>query len=231
VEIGPLIAVAVITLVTVAGNSLWPSRRRRINRALASRPRALVHDAHGAVRLTGRIRRIGELLRAPLSGRPCVAYEVLIDEPGRPNGPGAAPWRRRVELRDMSPFLLADESGEARIDPSGPVIMDLNHDRTGGTGGKFPGEHEALASFLSSIDVVATNWLGRWRLFRYVEGVLEEGELVSVSAESVLEVDPTGERAGPRSPPRRLVLRGSEALPLLISDGEEDLSGRPEAPA
>ncbi len=54
--------------------------------------------------------------------------------------------------------------------------------------------------------------------FYYAEGVLEEGELVAVSADSVLEVDATGERDSPRAQPQRLVLRGTEAVPLLISD-------------
>jgi hypothetical protein len=223
VETSPVLALAVLALVIAAANLFWPSRRRRIERALAARPRALVHDALGTVRLTGRARRIGELLRAPLSGRPCVAYEVVVDEPGSARGPGAAAWRHRVELHDAQPFLVVDETGEARVDTSGPMLISLSYDHTGYTGafGQFPGDHQALASFLWSLDVVRINWLGRWRRFRYAEGVLEEGELVSVSADSVLEVDPMGERADLRSPPRRLVLRGTEARPLLISDARE----------
>jgi len=222
VDPAPYIALAVLTLGLVAANSFWPSRRRRVERALVARPRALVHDAHGTTRLTGRVRRIGELLCAPLSGRPCVAYEVVVQELGRSSGPGVPAWRS-VERSDAHPFLVADESGEARIDTSGPYLMSLSYDHSGNTGGfdKFPDKHPALATFLLSLAVVPTNWLGRWRRFRYAEGVLEEGELVSVSADSVLEVDPMGERADLRSPPRRLVLRGTEARPLLISDARE----------
>jgi hypothetical protein len=147
-----------------------------------------------------------------------VAYEVVVDTAG-----GRGGWSRLVELREARPFLVADESGEARIDTSGPFLMSLSYDRTGDIGGfsKYPGEHQAVASFLSSLELVLTNWLGRWRQIHYAEGVLEESELVVVSAESVLEVDATGERASPRSPPQRLVLRGTEALPLLISDGTD----------
>jgi hypothetical protein len=216
-EIAPYVALAVITLVTTAGNYLWPGRRSRINRALAARPRALVHDAHGTVRLTGRVRRIGDLLRAPLTGRPCVAYEVVVDEPG------TGGWQRCVELREVRPFMVADESGEARIDSSGPFLMSLSYHRTGNTSAFsiYPGLHEDLASLLSTEGVVSTSWFGRWKRFRYGEAVLEEGGLVSVSAGSVLEVDPTGERANQRSPPERVVLRGTQALPLLISGEPE----------
>jgi len=128
-----------------------------------------------------------------------VAYEVVVDEAGRLIGDGTANWRRLVELQGALPFLVVDESGEARVDTSGPFLMALNYDRTGDTSGwfrKYPGKYQALASFLSSIDVVTTNWLGKWRPFRYAEGVLEEGELVSVSADSALEADQMGrERA------------------------------------
>jgi hypothetical protein len=220
-ELPPYIALGVLTLVLAVANYLLPSRRKRINRALASKPRALVRDAHGSVRLIGRIRRSGDLLRAPLSGRPCIAYEVLVDEPGLVSKRGGAEWRRMVELREAQSFFVADESGEARIDTSGPFLMSVDYDRSGKTEGKYPGKHQDLASFLTSIDVVSTDWLGEWISFRYAEGVLEDGELVTVSADSVLEVDSGGERAGPRSPPQRLVLRGTEALPLLISDARE----------
>jgi hypothetical protein len=219
VDLGPYIALAVLTLGIGAADYFWPNRRKRVNRGLAARPRALVHDAQGTVRLTGRIRRTGELLQAPLSGRPCVAYELVVDAPPRMSGPGMDARPRLVEVGEACPFLVADESGEARVDTSGPFLMSLSHDLTGDTDGcKYPDEHRALASFLLSLDVVPTNWLGRWRRFHYAEGVLEEGKLVAVSAESVLEVDAMGERAGPRSQPQRLVLRGTEAVPLLISD-------------
>jgi hypothetical protein len=216
-DVAAYVALAVITLVTTAGNYLWPTRSSRINRALAARPRALVHDAHGTVRLTGRVRRIGDLLRAPLSGRPCVAYEVVVD------APDGGRWCRPVELREARQFLVVDESGEARIDTSGPFLMSLRYLRKGNTNmfSLYPGVHEELASLLSKEGIVSTSWFGRWKRFRYGEAVLEEGGLVSVSAGSVVEVDPTGERVNQRSPPERVVLRGTQALPLLISGERE----------
>lgn len=218
---GPYVAVAVLTAALIAANALWPTRRKRIDRAIAARPRALVHTARGAVRLTGRVRRISELVTSPLSGRPCVAFDLTVDEPRPTNGPGGAGWHRRVKMSAARTFAIVDESGEARIDLSGPFEMSLGGGLTGTTEGKHPGRHPQLASFLSSLDVSSTGWFGRWRQFHYVEAVLEEGELISVSGESTLEVDPTGERTDPRSPPQCLVLRGTEETPLLISDARE----------
>jgi hypothetical protein len=224
VEVAPFVALAVLALVTAAGNLLFPNRAKRIERALAAAPPGLVETAHGTVRLTGHVRRIGELLLAPLTGRPCVAHEIFVDERGHPGSQGMSNWRRRVEIRQASPFMVADESGEARVDTSGPFHIAVVHDRSGTTPwlGRYPGKHRELSLFLEAAGVVATGWLGRWKVFHYSEGVIEDGQLVTVGGASAREVDPTAIGPGLRSLPERLVLRGSEALPLLISAARAD---------
>ncbi|HXI59876.1 MAG TPA: hypothetical protein VNO55_27600 [Polyangia bacterium] len=212
-------ALAGVAVLTIAGQLLFPTRARRISRALAAQRRVRVQEASGAVRLTGRVRRAGELLRSQLSGRPCVAYEVFVYVPGATGGQSMANWLRLVDLRQACPFVIADESGEARVDTSGPFFLALVHDRVGSTGfSRYPGKHGLLGLLLEERGFRPSNWLGFWKGFSYVEGVLKEGELVSVGGGSAREVDPTGDKPDPRSPPERLVLRGTEALPLLISD-------------
>jgi hypothetical protein len=217
---GPFIAIGVFTLMTFVGHYLLPSRAKRIQRKLAAQPRTRIKQAEGAVRVSGRVRRIGELLHAPLSGRACVAYELIVESTG--SSVGSDGFRHRwVDRRQACPFVVADESGEARIDPSGPFLLALVIDRTGTTGwlDPYPGKHRELGAYLQSLGFRPTNWMGRWAgSLYYAEGVLEEGEMVSVSGDSAREIDPMGERTGPRSPPERLVLRGTEAQPLLISD-------------
>jgi len=218
VDAGPVSAIAVAVILFTVGHFLLPSRAkrraRRIERALAAQPRSWIGEARGPVRVTGRIQRDGELLEAPLSGRACVLYEVVVDAVVNQGGTGQ--WRRYLDLRGARPFLLADESGTARIDTSGPYDLALVHDRAGMTSGEYPGEHRALSVLLESLDLKPTNWLGRWRPIHYAEAVLEQGALVSVGGNSVRELDQSGDSAGPRSPPERVVLRGTEAQPLLI---------------
>ena len=134
-----------------------------------------------------------------------------------------AGWHCLVEMRQACPFALADESGQARVDTSGPSVLALVHDRTGATGGlsRYPGKHPELGVFLESAGFVPSTLFGFWRPFRYAEGVLEEGEVASVGGACDREVDPTGDRGDARSPPERLVLRGSDTAPLLISDARE----------
>jgi hypothetical protein len=215
---GAVVAIAVLAVLTTVGRFLQPGRARRrarkIERALARCPRAWIREARGPVRVSGRVVRAGDLLEAPLSGRPCVAYELVVQATEQRSGPGSVP--RGVDKKEACSFLLEDESGTAQIDTSGPAFLAVVHDRAGVTGGVYPGEHRALSVILESHGLNPVNWLGRWRAIRYAEGVLEEGALVSVGGNGVREIDQGGDRRGHRSPPERLVLRGTDAQPLLI---------------
>jgi hypothetical protein len=143
-----------------------------------------------------------------------VAYELVVDElsSGSPSL-----WQRLLDVRQACPFLLEDESGTARIDTAGPGFVALVYDRVGVTSGIYPGNHLELSKVLESWGLLPMTWFGRWKPLRYAEGVLEIGELVTVGGNGGREIDPSGDSPGFRSPPQRLVLRGSEAEPLLIS--------------
>ena len=217
--VGLFIASGVVMAMVVTARYFSRSNRarrraRRTERALAARQRTWISEAHGPVRVTGRIHRDAKLLEAPLSGRPCVAYELVIDElsSGSPSL-----WQRFLDLRQACPFLLEDDSSTARIDTAGPGFVALIHDRVGVTSGIYPGNHLELSMVLESCGVLPMTWLGRWRPLRYAEGVLEPGELVTVGGHGAREIDPGGDRPSVRSPPQRLVIRGSEEEPLLIT--------------
>ena len=127
--------------------------------------------------------------------------------------------------------MVADESGEAQVDTSGPFLLALVHDRTGDTGwfGGYPGKHGELAAFLESTGYQSTNWLGLWKAFRYAEGCSKRASSSRWAAPARVRWIPTGDRSDPRSPPERLVLRGTDALPLLISDAREARRSRGSA--
>jgi hypothetical protein len=174
VEVGLFIAFGMMAIVVTTGyfspRNRAKRRARRTERALATRQRSWISEAHGPVRVIGRIHRDAKLLEAPLSGRRCVVYELVVDElsSGSPSL-----WRRLLDLRQACPFLLEDDSGTARIDTAGPGFVALVHDRVGVTSGVYPGNHLELSMVLESWGLLPTTWLGRWRPLRYAEGVLE----------------------------------------------------------
>jgi hypothetical protein len=225
VDLGPYIAIGVTAMLVAGANLLFPNRAKRLQRALVAKPRARIDEADGAVRLTGRVHRDDNLLEAPLSGRSCVAYQIAIHTRTYAGSPGSAVSLRLVDLQEARPFLVADESGIARIDTSGPFVLALPYDHSGTASGRYPGKHRTLSLLLESMGLKATNWLGRWRPIAYGEGVLTEGQVVSVGGNSAREIDAGGDSSGPRSPPERLVLRGTEIQPLLIGKPDTNRSG------
>jgi hypothetical protein len=225
VDVGAIVAIGVISAFTAGWTILFPNRTRRVQRALASRERSWINLAHGAVKLTGRVRRARETWEAPLSGRECVAYELVVMTPVTAGGNGRF-WETLVELREGCSFLVVDDSGTARIDTSGPYELALTPACTGKTKGIYPGKHRALGELLESRGIRPTTWLGRWRAIHYTESVLEPGMLVSVGGVGEWEADPDGERDSLRSMPKRLVLCGTESQPLLIGAAK----GEPAAP-
>ncbi len=205
-----LLAIAAVGLVRIAYRAFL-SQEARTTRALADRPRARIRDAaEGSVRVTGRVRRRGELLEAPVSGRRCVAFQLLVEE----DNDG---WGKLLELRDARPFVLADETGEALVDTAaGPFRLALDSDERGGTG-SFDQIGEAQLQAIMSVGSFESP--GRSRLNRrYREGILREGETVAVGGRGVREASAEGTSANLREPSQWLVLRGTVDEPLLISD-------------
>jgi hypothetical protein len=188
------------------------SRDARTTRTLSDRPRTRIGDGtDGVVRLTGRVRRRGELLKAPVSGRPCVAFQLLVEGD---NGDG---WDKLLESRDARPFVIADETGEALVDTAGgPFHLALNSDERGGTG-LFDQIGEAQLQAVMSVGTFESPGRARGKR-RYREGILCEGETVAVGGRGLREVSPEATSVNPRELPRWLVLRGTADEPLLISD-------------
>ena len=197
------------------------SREARVRRALARRPRARIDAASGTkLRVTGRVRQRGEPLIAPVSGRPCVAFQLFVEER---NG---RRWIDLLELRDAQSFIVADDTGEAFVDTSGPFALALVPDQQGAMGWFdriTPAQLQALRSTLGSR---ATTWYGGWKRLRFKEGTLENDDWVSVGGSGEREQSPDGQ-SSLREPPERLVLRGTADEPLLISDSLDAIG--PEA--
>jgi hypothetical protein len=221
VDVAAYVALSLISALTLGWTLLAPSRKKRIDHALAARPRTFIKLAEGAVKVTGRVQKDHELLEAPLSGRPCVIYELIVTAPTPSAGKGPI-WKRLVDVQQGCPFFVVDESGAARIDTSGPFSVALAHDRIGVTKGPYPGAHRPLSLLLESGGIKAKTWLGRWSPIHYSEGALEPGVLVSVAGLGTRDVDQFGEVDNFRSIPRRLTMRGTELQPLLIGDVHEE---------
>jgi hypothetical protein len=183
---------------------------RRAARVLRSVPRTRVLQlAPGPVRVTGRACKAEHALTAPVSGRPCVAYQLTIEE-AIPGQDQTVTWRPVLRLADAHPFWVDDGTGRVLVEPDAHLELALDEDRRGGSGFldrvRDVDGVARLEAFLRMRGVVTDGWFGR-RKHRYREGVVEEGETVSVGATAV-----AGESAG------KLTLRGSEQVPIIVTD-------------
>lgn len=142
--------------------------------------------AGDVVRIVGVLRHEGELLRAPLSGRACVHFDVRVSElvsRGKHSS-----WVERFSEIGSRPFVIEDESGRALVETTRfvcAIVRDAN--RRSGTFQDATPEMEAL---LSRHAMDSTGFLGLNRSLRYEEGVLEPGERVTVLGRARWEDDP-----------------------------------------
>lgn len=75
------------------------------------------------VRITGRVKALAGTIEAPLSGRPCVAFEAIVEE-----RTGAAPHRIGREVH-VVPFVIGDvvvDTAGARV-----ILAAVAYERSG----------------------------------------------------------------------------------------------------
>lgn len=161
----------------------------------------------------------GELLVAPLTGRPCVAFDAAIFQyllephPAFDIGMHGAGQLLTRSLRAV-PFILEDATGRALVDPRGAFVrLTIDHEQ-GGPGIRIPQLRVADPSFLPKARAHEDK--------RYVEGVLEVGEEVLVSglAQTVRVGDASLYRA---SADERLRIAGSRDHPADVTDRRDEV--------
>lgn len=196
------------------------SRSARIKRMLRQ-SRTLTTDSfrHGAAgKLEGQVRYLVAPLCAPLSGRPCSYYEATIEAEA---GDMWTPIAHEVRSVD---FLLEDSTGQAlvRMDNAEAVVPPDVSSRVG----VFSEPSDALVSFLRRHGISRDRWFTE-RQLRYREGVIAEGARVAARGYGTFEAnpDPRTAKGGYRDNASLLVLHGTRAAPLFISNDTAVLRG------
>ena len=208
-----------------------PARTARWLRAL---PRSDVRTAAvGPVKIAGNVRLTDKWLVAPLSGRRCVLYDVVVTE-----SQGQQGSRTIVQERVATDFSIEDATGTALV-------------RTERTAPGPPGSQLELAivqdaRYKSGLFAEATpehrRYLERWgektkgilfnRTLTFREGVFEPGEQVVVCGLGRREPDPDASAAGDgyRERPTRLVVEPLDGK-LYVSDEPGLVEGPVPEPA
>ncbi len=159
-------------------------------------------------------------LVSPLTGRPCVCYQVVVQEQ-RGSGKHRS-WRTVITEDDSVPFQVTDGTGRAIVDPTGAQLA-LDYDGNSASG-SFDNATPTEEAFLQKHGRGSRGWLLN-KTIRYREAIIGVGERVSILGAGVREPDPdTMPTAAYRDgSPTRLRLMSSQQFKLRISDDPETL--------
>src|SRR6185295_8605795 len=89
-----------------------------------------------------------------------------------------------LDLAEIVPFVVVDETGEAVVDPSGSRRVALEADRVGTMGGVFEKMHrderQRLRSLIEAKGAQTTTVLGGPYKFAFEEAILAPGGTVTI---------------------------------------------------
>jgi hypothetical protein len=186
-------------------------RRRRMAREelreVAEKPIATVKDGE-RVLIRGRTAARGALRASPVSLRACIGYHLTVDY--RETG-SVDSWHRVVEDDGFSPFLLADDTGEAVV--HSPFEIRLTpHERF------LESPPLDLVNLLPRrVAATSTGIFGPKYVFRYVEFVVMPGAQLIAVGRARIEIDQAGRAPSHREPPVMCHLGGVDER-VVIAD-------------
>ncbi|MCA9716796.1 MAG: hypothetical protein H6713_28005 [Myxococcales bacterium] len=200
----------------------------------AARVSVAAHASSESGKIVGALRHDDAEVLAPISGRPCVYYELYVFESKR-RWHGWDEWERVGALRQREPFFIEDDSGRVRVNPTGAKISTLADAECTDLWDELPA---LLRAMIEDSGVYSESALRDRRLdptrfrLRIEEGALEEGERVAVIGHAIDEPDPDAvlELGGYRSQAaERRCLVHADRAPLLISDNPACLDDQAHA--
>ncbi len=149
--------------------------RRKLRKAVQVSIANFKDDEIAKVR--GEVKFVKEPLTAPLSGRACAHYRVVVEEQ-RKSGKSRS-WHTIIEEEQSSNFLVKEGSHYALMDHKNRksyLVPDAKYDS-----GFLNDATPHLEAFLNKYGHKSEGFFGMNKTIRYREGVLEEGELVAVT--------------------------------------------------
>ena len=211
-----VLAIAVVAMIGFL--SWWFSADERARRAMRSVP----HRAIGEVIEGEKVRIVGPAeieapLSAPLSGRPCAVWRVVVEE--RVRSGKSSYWRTLVDESEGAEFRILDGTGTAIVSPVHFQAV-LDRDMKASSGFLNDAGPE-LEEFLTARGHSSKGWVFN-KTMRFREGVLEPGESVCVMGVGRWEADPEEQAVADgyrtASQPKRLIVDAPADGPLLLSD-------------
>lgn len=162
-------------------------------------------------KIVGKVEVIGEPLIAPLSGRSCAYYYVLVEQ--RVSNGKSTHWRTIIEEEVSGSFLVRDGRYCAHINTQ-KVKSYIVQDRMY-TSGFMEDATVVLERYLKAHGQESEGFLGFNKTLRYKEGVLEQGEIIAALGRGEWK-NANSDQISENS--RVLEINSTEEEPVYLSD-------------
>lgn len=161
----------------IIGNVFF-NKEARVRRKLKKAAGKKISDfASGEIaKVVGKIEYVGKPLVAPLSGRPCAYYYVLVEQ--EESSGDSRHWNTLIEEEVAGTFFIRDGKYCAHIN-SKNIKSYLVEDREYSSG-FMEDATWSHKKYLQDHGQESTDFWGFNKSLRYKEGILEEGELIAV---------------------------------------------------
>lgn len=200
-------AIAVIIIISI----IFFNKKAIVKRNMKKTVRKPIYSYKNqeVAKVIGKVEFIGEPLIAPLSGRKCAYYHVLVQKKNS-NGKSSS-WVKLIEEEVPGKFLIRDGSTCAIVDTS-LISTYLVPDRNYSSG--FMNDAESnLEKYLAMHGQSSKGIFGFNKTIRYKEGILEEGELVGLTGMCEWR-----DVSGSLSSGKVLVISSNDKTPVYLSD-------------
>jgi hypothetical protein len=216
----PEIIIPIVVGIFILGGislSLYFSKKAVIKRKLKKAIDKKISDfvSGDIAKVVGKVEYVGEPLIAPLSGRRCAYYYVLVEE--QVSTGKSSHWSKIIEEEVAGAFVIRDGRHCAHIN-SRNVKSVLVEDREYKSGFREDATG-ILERYLNAHDQKSTGSFGWNKTMRYKEGVLEEGELIAAMGRG--EWKNADQEQLPDTYDRVLSITSTETEPVYLSDDPE----------
>lgn len=169
-------------------------------------------------KVVGKVEYVDKPLIAPLSGRSCAYYHVLIEQ--KISSGKSSHWKTIIEEEVAERFVIRDGKYCAHINSKNVksyLVEDIEY-----SSGFLKDATEVLEKYLRNNGQESVGMLGLNKTLRYKEGVLEQGEIIALIGRG--EWKNASQEQLPDSYGRILVISSTEEEAIYLSDDPDTLS-------
>ena len=212
-EVFIIIAIA-LGIAGIVFVSLYYSKKAVVKRKLKNALDKKISEfiSGDIAKIVGKVEIVGNPLIAPLSGRPCAYYYVLVEE--KVSSGKSTHWSTIIEEEIAGAFVVRDGRYSAHINTKN-VKSYLVQDRIY-TSGFGEDATEVLEKYLRQHGQKSEGFFSINKSLRYKEGILEEGELIAAIGRG--EWKNADQAQLPENYDRVLEISSTEEEPVYLSD-------------